>query len=98
MYIKKYMHKIIHSSIPCLPLYLLFSSILFPSPQHDWGNNEDGRNNHDIAKQINAAMQRRNFTTWFDSDRMSGAVRKRMTEGIDNTKCMVVLITDRYRP
>ena len=42
-------------------------------------------------------LQKRDFRIWFDHERMQGAVRKMMTEGIENTRCMVVMVTDNYR-
>lgn len=59
---------------------------------HNWA---DG--NHERVTAINAALQRRGIVTWFDSDRMEGSIRRTMTEGIENTQCVMVFITSIYR-
>ena len=38
----------------------------------------------------------RYIETWFDDDRMTGSVQHKVAEGIDNTKCVVVFVTQRY--
>jgi len=64
---------------------------------HDWGVDESGRPNHERVSRVNAYLKSKGLVTWFDDDRMDGNVRRKMTEGIDNTLCLVVFITDRYR-
>ena len=36
------------------------------------------------------------YQTWFDEDRMRGDIVDRMTEGIENTKCVIVFMTKNY--
>lgn len=64
---------------------------------HDWGIDEKERSNHNRVARVNKYLKDKGLITWFDEDRMEGNVRRKMTEGIDNTLCMVVFITDRYR-
>jgi hypothetical protein len=64
---------------------------------HDWGMDENNRSNHNRVAKVNQFLKNKGLITWFDEDRMEGNVRRKMTEGIDNTLCMVVFITDRYR-
>ncbi len=64
---------------------------------HDWGIDEKERSNHSRVAKVNKYLKDKGLITWFDEDRMDGNVRRKMTEGIDNTLCMVVFITDRYR-
>jgi hypothetical protein len=64
---------------------------------HDWGDDETGRSNHDRVAKINQALKNRGLITWFDEDRMEGNVRRQMTDGIENTQCVLVFITNRYR-
>ncbi len=64
---------------------------------HDWGVDEKERSNHARVAKVNQYLKNKGLVTWFDEDRMDGNVRRKMTEGIDNTLCMVVFITDRYR-
>lgn len=59
---------------------------------HSWANG-----NHERVAEVNKGLQRRGVRTWFDSDRMAGQIRKTMAEGIENTKCAVVFVTEAYR-
>ncbi len=56
---------------------------------HDWGINEDKSNNHEVVTRVNKYLKANNIATWFDDDRMEGYVMHKMSEGIDNTKCVV---------
>jgi len=60
---------------------------------HDWGVKQA---NHIRVAEINNALKAKGLTTWFDEERMEGNVHKKMQEGIDNTKCVVVFVTRRY--
>jgi endonuclease YncB( thermonuclease family) len=61
---------------------------------HNWGEN---KTNHENVKNINDALKKRGLNTWFDESKIDGNVRFKMAEGIDNTKCVVVFITNDYR-
>ncbi|RYH10757.1 TIR domain-containing protein [archaeon] len=63
---------------------------------HDWGTDELGRSTHQRVSKINQMLKARGFVTWFDEDRMSGAIVDAMTSGIDHSSCMAVFVTDRY--
>ena len=63
---------------------------------HDWGDNEDKSSNHEIVIRVNKYLKANNIITWFDDDRMTGYVKHKMAEGIDNTKCVVAFVTERY--
>ena len=60
---------------------------------HNWGENQD---NHKIVAQINDLLQNKNLTTWFDAQKMEGAIVDKMSEGIDNARCVAVFITETY--
>lgn len=62
---------------------------------HDWGK-EEGQDNHERVSRINRALQAKGLRTWFDADKMTGNVKKQMTDGIASTKCVLVFITRRY--
>eukprot|EP00053_Salpingoeca_punica_P016024 m.149461 g.149461 ORF g.149461 m.149461 type:complete len:284 (-) comp16858_c1_seq1:194-1045(-) len=64
---------------------------------HNWGEDERGRSNHERVKRINAVLKQRGIRTWFDEDRMKGNVVKMMFDGIDNSKTVVVFVTQTYR-
>jgi len=48
---------------------------------HNWN---DG--NHERVSGVNRGLQSRGVVTWFDSDRMTGSIRKTMADGIENTQ------------
>eukprot|EP01038_Epipyxis_sp_PR26KG_P008757 gene8757-11831_t len=64
---------------------------------HNWGDDVDGRDNHARVRRINEGLKNRGFITWFDEEQMVGDLRKRMTEGIENTLCVIAFITSKYR-
>jgi hypothetical protein len=64
---------------------------------HNWGMDEDKRDNHARVVQINRALQGRGIRTWCDEDQMSGDVLQRIMEGIDHTSCVLVFVTQRYK-
>lgn len=63
---------------------------------HDWGEDEQGRNNHERVTRVNAALKQNGLVPWFDSERMNGNIMAQMCGGIDNASCIVVFITERY--
>ena len=64
---------------------------------HNWGTDVFERDNHERVGHINKLLKASNINTWFDVDRMKLNIREKMAEGIDNTKCVVVFITEKYR-
>eukprot|EP00899_Mesostigma_viride_P006395 jgi/Mesvir1/15757/Mv03329-RA.1 len=63
---------------------------------HNWGLDNQGRDNHKRVTVINAALQAKGFTTWFDGQRMTGSVEKEMFDGIDGAGVVVIFLTRRY--
>ena len=63
---------------------------------HDWSIDELGRDNHERVRLVNKALQSRGLKTWFDSDKMAGDVKEKMTDGIDTTCCVIVFVTQNY--
>ena len=63
---------------------------------HDWGKDELGRGNHERVAVVNEALKELGYTTWFDSDRMTGDIMQQMASGIDKAKIVLVFITQRY--
>lgn len=64
---------------------------------HDWGEDELGRSNHVRVSKVNKFLQSFGLKTWFDEERMTGNIRDKMAEGIENTKLIIVFITEKYR-
>jgi len=64
---------------------------------HNWGMDEQGRDNHERVSCFNAELKRRGFDqTWFDEERMSGNVIDQMCSGIDNSRFVIVFLTKKY--
>ena len=63
---------------------------------HDWGKDELGRGNHERVAVVNTALKELGYKTWFDSDRMTGDIMQQMAAGIDNTKVVLVFVTQQY--
>lgn len=64
---------------------------------HTWNYDTSNRNNHERVGLINEALKAKGIITWFDSDKMTGEIRRQMVDGIDNTKVVLVFITAAYR-
>ena len=62
---------------------------------HNWGLSPDFEN-HCRVSHLNNFIEGRGIVTWFDSKRMTGSVHDVMAAGIENTKCVVVFITQLY--
>ena len=92
-------------SLPLLKTAALVALLAFPLPPgflfhvfitHDWGTDENGRNNHETIRMLNEALKARGIITWFDDDKMEGDIVQQMTDGIQKSACVLVVITQRY--
>ena len=63
---------------------------------HNWGTDELGRDNHRRVLIINKELKRMGYKTWFDEDQLRGDIDKQMAKGIEQTKCVIVFITQKY--
>jgi hypothetical protein len=66
---------------------------------HNWGEDEQGRDNHARVKKVNDWLKDRFIETWFDEENFLPAdpnIVRRMASGIDHAKCVVVFVTKRY--
>lgn len=64
---------------------------------HNWGNDEEGRNNHKRVVQFKKALSEFGIENlWLDEERMTGNIVQQMCDGIDNSKLVVVFITQAY--
>ena len=61
---------------------------------HNWGANESV---HTIVRKVNEELSAAGIITWFDEERMHGDIRRKMTDGIDDTSIFMAFITDEYR-
>ena len=63
---------------------------------HNWGEDEDGRDNHKRVSIINEELKTRGYKTWFDEEKMAGNIDVKMAQGIDQTKGVIIFITRKY--
>ena len=63
---------------------------------HDWGNDEQGRNNHMRVARVNWYLKERGLLTWFDEERLHGDIEEAMCDGIDRAAVTLVFLTKRY--
>ena len=63
---------------------------------HNWGKDETGRDNHERVSIINKELQKIGYQTWFDAEHMRGGIAEKMSQGIEETKGVVVFITRWY--
>ncbi len=63
---------------------------------HYWSLNEGISNNHETVTHVNKYLKANNILTWFDDNRMTGYVTHKIAESIDNTKCVVAFVSERY--
>ena len=62
---------------------------------HDWGT-DINKSNHKRVSNINAALQQRGITTWFDEEQLIGEIEHKMASDVDNSHVVVTFITSRY--
>ena len=63
---------------------------------HDWGKDENNRDNHARVAKVNELLKARGFKTWFDNDRMVGDIVGQMCQGVEKSAVFVAFVTARY--
>jgi len=63
---------------------------------HNWSNDEQGRSNHARVKRIKLALDKAGYRPWFDEEEMAGDINKKMADGVDASKAVVVFVTREY--
>lgn len=63
---------------------------------HDWGTDENNRDNHARVAKVNELLKARGFRTWFDNDRMVGDIVGQMCQGVERSAVFIAFITARY--
>ena len=63
---------------------------------HNWGKDDSGRDNHARVSLINKELKTRGYHTWFDADRLTGDIVQKISQGIEQTKGVLIFITRRY--
>jgi len=63
---------------------------------HNWGEDEEGRDNHARVSIFNDSLKNRGLSTWFDAERLQGNIIDQMTLGIDGSMSVIVFVTEKY--
>ena len=63
---------------------------------HCWGEDAEGRDNHERAAIIHHALKMRGLNPWFDSENMEGNIIDEMARGIDKSNVVIVFVTRNY--
>jgi hypothetical protein len=63
---------------------------------HAWDKDDEGRDNHERAKRLNASLKRFGMKTWFDEEQMQGDILDCMTRGIKSSAIVLICVTRRY--
>ena len=63
---------------------------------YNWGQDESDRNNHDRVSIINKELKKIGYQTWFDTERLLGSIAEKMSQGIEQSRGVIVFITSRY--
>ena len=63
---------------------------------HNWGEDEQGRDNHARAGMLNELLKAEGLRTWFDSEHMTGSINDAMCGGIEQARVVLCLLTVKY--
>ena len=63
---------------------------------HNWGNDENDRDNHQCVSLINEELKARGYKTWFDEENLAGNIEVEMAQGIEQSEGVIVFITRKY--
>jgi hypothetical protein len=63
---------------------------------HAWGQDEEGRDNHQRTLQLAEKLKKNGYTVWIDQEQMYGNIDKAIMEGIKNCDIVIFCLTDKY--
>ena len=64
---------------------------------HDWGEDEQGRDNHARAGLLNDLLKAEGISTWFDAEMLPGGpINDSMCDGIESSSAVLCLLTRQY--
>jgi len=63
---------------------------------HNWGKDIEGRDNHARVKRLCEELESKGIKTWCDEYDMKGNICEAMAKGIDNSKKVIVFVTEEY--
>ena len=63
---------------------------------HNWGLDSHGRDNHVRCKMLAYELIARGYTVWFDEKDMVKNIDNKIIEGINNSKVVLLCLTEKY--
>ena len=84
------------ASKPAAPPIKLLKSKFTAFLSHNWGPDDEGRDNHQRVLKLAKAMNDAGLPVWTDEEQMHGDILEKMTDGIDDSACVVVFVTQNY--
>lgn len=63
---------------------------------HAWGEDKEGRDNHQRVIQLANKLKKNGYTVWIDEEQMFGNIDKAIMEGIKNCDIVIFCLTDKY--
>ena len=63
---------------------------------HAWGNDSDGRDNHKRSDELFNTLKAKGYSVWFDTYDISGNIDSCIMNGINNSKVVLLCLTEKY--
>lgn len=63
---------------------------------HAWGNDSDGRDNHKRCHELFNTLKKKGYSVWFDKYDISGNIDSCIMNGINNSKVVLLCLTEKY--
>ena len=65
---------------------------------HNWGLDSEDRDNHNRVVKFKKHLEKKHKmdSLWLDEERMTGNIVKQMSDGIDNSRFVIVFVTQKY--
>jgi len=63
---------------------------------HNWGLDEEGRDNHLRVRAIAKGLRKRGLSTWLDEEKLEGPLLEQLSEAIDSSRIVLVFVTQMY--
>ena len=63
---------------------------------YNWGKDESGRDNKYRVSLVNMKLKELGYNTWVDTERVSGDIKQKMSQGIEQSEGVIVFITRKY--
>ena len=63
---------------------------------HNWGSDNNNRDNHLRCKELASLLINRGYSVWFDNFDIVDNIDKNIVEGINNSKIVLICLTEKY--